>query len=331
MYRRVVVAGGAGFLGSNVIKELARREIPFVSISRRDGVDFMDLERTTEALRSHESDALINCAAFIGGLEFVRQHVAEVLFKNSIMSLNLMEAARRVGVKLFVSTLANCSYPGGAHELREEEWWDGPLHESVLAYGSTKKTRWVQSWAYQQQYGFNSVNLLLPNMYGPHDYFDTVRSHALGALITKFVDAQERDESVVEVWGDGSPIREWLYVEDAAEVCVRVLDPDLSLGVDPINIGVGKGISIGDLAELIQRLVGFRGSIVYDRSKPNGAPSKIMNVERMRERLAWSPRTDLEDGIRTTIDWYRQHRRADARVESATRSGVGSMPDPAQS
>jgi len=323
MFNRVVVAGGSGFLGSSVTKELAKHRIPYVSVSRRDGVDFMNLEDTTEILREHECDALINCAAFIGGLEFVRQHVAEILFANSIMSLNLMEAARRVGVKAFMNTLANCSYPARASELKEDEWWDGPLHESVLAYGSTKKTRWVQSWAYHQQFGFNTINLLLPNMYGPHDYFDVVRSHALGALIRKFVEAHEHDEPTVEVWGDGSPIREWLYVEDAAEVCVHALG--LSPGIEPINIGIGRGISIRDLAELVQRIVGYQGSIVYDQSKPNGAPSKIMNVERMRERLEWRPRTDFKDGIRSTVEWYRQHR---TKILGEETVGESSQPCP---
>ena len=318
MYRRVFVAGGHGFLGKSVIEELTTREVPAVAISRRDGVDFMDLESTMEALQSHECDVLINCAAFIGGLEFVRQHIGEVFYANSIMSLNLMEAARRVGVELFVNTLANCSYPARANELREDQWWDGPLHDSVLAYGTTKKGRWVQSYAYREQYGLNTINLLLPNMYGPNDYFDTVRSHALGALISKFVDAQERNDPSVEVWGDGSPIREWLYVKDAAEVCVHVLG--LNPGIEPINIGVGKGISIRDLAELIQRLVGYHGTIVYDRSKPNGAPAKVMHVERMHERLGWSPRTELTEGIRATIDWYRCYRGTSCAQDTGTGS-----------
>jgi GDP-L-fucose synthase len=312
--QRVFVAGGGGFLGTNVREVLTARGIPHVSVSRRDGADFLDLDRTADLLRSSGCDAVINCAAYIGGLEFVRQHVAEVFFQNSVLLLNLMEAARRAGMTLFVNTLANCSYPARAHDLREDEWWEGPLHESVLAYGMTKKTSWVQSWAYQQQYGFKTVNLLLPNMYGPHDYFDTVRSHALGALVTKFVTAHDEDRPTVDDWGDGSPIREWLYVKDAADICVRVLDR--SLGVEPINIGVGKGITIRELAEMIQRLVGYQGRIVYDTSKPNGARAKVMNVERMRERLQWEPTTRLEDGIRTTIDWYRQQRRVAS--ESAT-------------
>ena len=307
MAQRVLVAGGGGFLGTNVREVLTARGIPHVSVSRRDGIDFHDLDRTVDVLRSSGCDAVINCAAYIGGLEFVRQHVAEVFFQNSLLLLNLMEAARRAGVTLFVNTLANCSYPARAHDLREDEWWEGPLHESVLAYGMTKKMSWVQSWAYKQQYGFDTINLLLPNMYGPHDYFDTVRSHALGALVTKFVTADEEDRPTVDVWGDGSPIREWLYVKDAADICVRVLD--LRLDVDPINIGVGKGITIRELAELIQRLVGYQGRIVYDTSKPNGARAKIMNVGRMRERLQWEPTTRLEDGIRATIDWYRDQRR----------------------
>ena len=305
-YARVFVAGGHGFLGTSVTAELKARGIPHVAVSRRDGVDFLDLERTTQAIRDHGCDAVINCAAMIGGLEFVKQHVGEVYFANSTMSLNLIEASRRAGVKLFVNTLANCSYPARATELRETEWWDGPLHDSVLAYGATKKMAWVQSWAYQQQYGFQTTNLLLPNMYGPHDYFDIVRSHALGALVFKFVEAEARGLPSVQVWGDGSPIREWLFVEDAAEVCVRVLDLEPIL--EPINIGVGRGLSIRALAELIQRLVGYQGAVVYDPSKPNGAPSKVMQVDRMRELLGWSPRTELEDGVRRTIEWYRAHR-----------------------
>jgi GDP-L-fucose synthase len=319
MAHRVFVAGGGGFLGTNVTKVLAARGIPHVAVSRRDGVDFLDLARTVDLMRSSGCDALINCAAYIGGLEFVRQHVAEVFFQNSLLSLHLMEAARRAGVQLFVNTLANCSYPAQAHELREDQWWDGPLHDSVLAYGSTKKMSWVQSWAYRQQYGFNTINLLLPNMYGPHDYFDRVRSHALGALVTKFVDAHESGLPTVDVWGDGTPIREWLYVEDAADVCVRALD--MSPGIDPINIGVGKGISIRHLAELIQRLVGYEGEIVFDTSKPNGAPAKIMNVERMRALLHWEPRTRLEDGVRSTIDWYRQQRRVAPAEGGSPRGG----------
>lgn len=308
--RRVFVAGGSGFLGTNVVKVLTARGIPYVAASRSDGVDFTDVKRTADLLRSSGCDSLVNCAAMIGGLEFVRRHVAEVFYQNSLLSLNLMEASRQAGLALFVNTLANCSYPARPNkngELREDEWWEGPLHDTVLAYGSTKKMSWIQSWAYQQQYGFKTINLLLPNMYGPHDHFDTVRSHALGALVTKFVNAHEAGLPAVEVWGDGSPIREWLYVEDASDICVRVLDMDP--GVDPINIGVGKGISIKDLAELIQRMVGYRGQIVYNTAMPNGAPAKIMNVERMRERLHWSPGTRLEDGLRTTIEWYQHQRR----------------------
>jgi GDP-L-fucose synthase len=311
MSRKVFVAGASGFLGTNVVQVLQARGVPYLAVSRRNGADFSDVAGTVELLRSSGCDSVINCAAMIGGLEFVRRHVAEVFYANSLLSLNLMEASRRAGLTLFVNTLANCSYPARPNkdgELREDNWWEGPLHDTVLAYGSTKKMSWVQSWAYLQQYGFKTVNLLLPNMYGPHDYFDTVRSHALGALVTKIVDAQEAGMSTVEVWGDGSPIREWLYVEDAADICVRVLDMGYP-GIDPINIGVGKGISIKELVELIQRMVGYRGRIVYNTAMPNGAPAKVMNVDRMRERLHWSPSTRFEDGLRTTIAWYQRRRR----------------------
>ena len=174
------------------------------------------------------------------------------------MSTNIMEASRLTNVKRFINPISNCSYPGHlTRDFKEEEWWDGPLHESVLVYGSVRKASWVQSWAYYKQYGFVTINLILPNMYGPGDHFDETRSHALGALIMKFVEAKRKNLPEVTVWGTGTPVREWLYVDDGVEILLKAIEIDPT--IEPINVGVGEGISILELAKLIKEVVGYKG------------------------------------------------------------------------
>jgi GDP-L-fucose synthase len=219
------------------------------------------------------------------------------------MSTNLMESARLTGIKRFVNPISNCSYPGHLTEdFKEEEWWDGQLDESVLVYGFVRKATWVQSWAYCKQYGFETVNLILPNMYGPGDHFEEKRSHALGALIMKFVEAKRKNLPHVTVWGSGKPVREWLFVDDGAEILVKALETGPT--VDPINVGVGKGISILELAELIRDIVGYKGKIVLDRSKPDGAPHKTMDNSKLKVLFNWVPPTSLRNGIEQTVEWY---------------------------
>ncbi len=302
MFHKVLVPGGHGFLGRAVVQELRQQGMTAIPVSKRDGVDFLDAAQTRRLFERETPDAVINCAAVIGGLAFVHEQPGALLYQNVLLNTNLIEASRQAGVRMYVNPLANCSYPGKASIFREEEWWDGPLHESVLAFGFTKKVSWMQAWAYGVQYGFPSMNLILPNMYGPGDYFDPIRSHALGALIMKFMEARASHAPQVVVWGDGSPIREWLYVGDAAHVLVKSLT--VSPRTDPINIGVGKGISILALATLIKEIVGYPGEIILDPTKPNGAPVKIMQVDRMREVFQWEPPTGLRDGIQKTVDWY---------------------------
>lgn len=289
-------------MGKSVVEQLTLQGINCVASSKRDGVDFLNLEQTNELFAKEKFDAVINCAAVIGGLMFVYQHQGEVYYQNVILNMNLMEAARLNNVKMYVNPLANCSYPGHLNIYDEDQWWDGQLHESVLSYGFSKKVSWVQSWSYQNQYGFQTTNLILPNMYGPGDYFNSVRSHALGSLIFKFVEAKEKNKPYVEVWGDGTPIREWLYVKDAAKICVKALNSPPDLG--PINIGIGKGISILELANIIKETVGYQGQIQLDPSKPNGAASKIMKVDRMKKVFDWEPPTPLRQGIQEAVAWY---------------------------
>ena len=303
MAKKIFVPGGNGFLGKHVVKKLEDNNIDFVSLSLRDDVDFRDFKQTKELFEKEKFDAVINCAAFVGGIEWGIKRPGEIFFNNILMSTYLIECARLYNVKKYINPISNCSYP--AHltkNFKEEEWWDGPLHESVLVYGFVRKASWVQSWAYDKQYGFKTINLILPNMYGPGDHFDESRSHALGALIMKFVEAKRKDQPEVIVWGTGKPVREWLYVEDGAEILVKALEIEPT--IEPINVGVGEGISILELAELIKEIVRYEGRITLDTSRPDGAPYKTMDNTRLRKIFNWVPPTSLKEGIGKTIKWY---------------------------
>jgi len=302
-FRKIFVPGGKGFLGSRVVKKLQEKGLEFVSLSLRNGIDFRDFYQTKELFQKGRFDAVINCAAFVGGIQYGYEKPGEIFYNNILMATYLMEASRLTNVKRFINPISNCSYPAHLTEnFKEEKWWDGPLHESVLVYGFARKASWVQSWAYYKQYGFKAVNLILPNMYGPGDHFDESRSHALGALIMKFVQAKRKNQPEVIVWGTGKPIREWLYVDDGAEALIRALE--IKPTIEPINVGVGEGISILELARLIKETVGYRGKITLDESKPNGAPHKTMDNSRLKDIFNWVPPTSLREGIEKTVEWY---------------------------
>jgi len=302
-FRKIFVPGGHGFLGSRVVKKLEERGLNFVSFSLRDGIDFRNFEQTKRLFERERFDAVVNCAAFIGGIQFGYDKPGEIFYNNILMSTYLMEASRLTGVKRFVNPISNCTYPAHLRQFREEEWWSGPLHESVLVYGLVRKASWIQSWAYRKQYGFETVTLIFSNMYGPGDHFDEVRSHALGALVKKFVEAKRKKLPAVTVWGTGKPIREWLFIDDGAEAIIRALEMEHT-SIEPINVGMGEGISILELAKLIKEIVGYEGKIILDTSKPNGAPCKVMNVTQMKRIFNWTPKTNLRNGIQKTVRWY---------------------------
>ena len=301
--KKIFVPGGNGFLGKRVVNKLEERDFDYISLSLRDGYDFRNFEQTKELFTKEKFNAVINCAAFVGGIQYGYEKPGEIFYNNILMSTDLMEAARRTNVKKIINPISNCSYPAHlTRDFKEEEWWDGPLHESVLVYGFVRKASWVQSWAYYKQYGFETVNLILPNMYGPGDHFDKTRSHALGALIMKFVEAKRKNQPEVIVWGTGKPIREWLYVDDGAEILIKSLE--IEPIIEPINVGVGKGIAIFELAELIKEVVDYKGEIVLDTSKPDGAPYKTMDNTKLKKIFKWEPPTSLRDGIEKTVEWY---------------------------
>jgi len=302
----ILVTGATGFLGKRVCRQLDARGLAYLRTSRTLGLDLTDRQATLAYFQQQRPDIVLNCAAYVGGIQFGAKHPAELFHNNLHMSLNLLEAAHAAKVRRVVNPISNCAYPAAATLFREAEFWDGPLHESVMVYGFVRKASWVGSWAYAKQYGLDVVNLILSNMYGPEDHFEEERSHALGALIMKFVEAKARALPEIVVWGSGAPVREWLHVDDGAEAMLRAIE--LSPQLDPINIGVGRGISVRDLAELIRDQVGYGGRIVYDTSKPDGAPYKTVDGSRGATLLGWQPARDFRSGVAAAIDWYKQHR-----------------------
>ena len=218
------------------------------------------------------------------------------------MTLNLLEAAAQSNVGRIVNPISNCAYPGAATFFKEDEFWNGPLHESVMVYGFVRKAAWVGAWGYAKQYGLDVVNIILSNMYGPGDHFEEERSHALGALIMKIVQAKLACQPQVVIWGSGKPVREWLHIDDGAEAMIRAIDVAPSL--DPVNIGVGKGVSILDMANLIKELTGYEGELVLDMTKPDGAPYKTVDGSRGLQHFGWQPVKDFRQGVAETIEWF---------------------------
>ena len=303
---KVLVAGSTGFLGKRVVKKLNERGISFDEASLSLGVDFRIREQVLEFFKRVKPEYVLNCASFVGGIQFGYQYPVELFQNNLQMNLNLLDACCQTRVKRLVNPISNCVYPAKATLFKEEEIWDGPMHESVMVYGFVRKSLLIGSWAYHHQYQMDIINIVLSNMYGPEDHFEEVRSHALGALIMKMVKAKEENLPEVVVWGTGKPVREWLYVDDGAEAMIRAIDMEPFEGV--VNIGIGKGISIEDLAELIRNYVGYKGKLIFDYSKPDGAAYKTVDGTLSEKIMSWKPETSLNDGIKYTVEWYLQNR-----------------------
>jgi len=303
---KIFVAGGSGFLGKRVIKKLQELKLDFCQTSLEEGIDFRDFNQTLEYFEKEKPTVVINCAAFVGGIKFGMEHTGEIFYSNILMSANLIEASYRLKVERFINPISNCSYPNvGERKFKEEDWWQGKLDESVMVYGMCRKMSWVQAKAYNQQYGMNFINLIVPNMYGPGDHFEEVRSHALGALVMKIVKAKTENQPEVIVWGTGKPVREWQYVDDTVEIMIKALE--IEPFIEPVNIGVGQGISIKELAELIKKLVGYQGKLVFDATKPDGAPYKAMDITKAEKIFRPLPKTELKDGIKKTIEYYQKN------------------------
>jgi GDP-L-fucose synthase len=300
--KRVTVTGGSGFLGSHIVDRLRDYECK-VFVPRKADYDFIRFEDCLRCFRECPADLVIHSAACYGGIEFNQLYPARICYENLVMSAHLFEVARLARVEKFVAIGTAASYPGYLEgELKEDNFWDGPPHETVMGYGLTKKIMAVEGSAYKKQYGFNSIHLVLTNLYGPRDIYNPERSHVVAALIRKWVEAKMARASEVEVWGTGKAIREFLYVADCAEAILRAAE--VYDETTPLNIGTGTETSIRDLAETINELVSFAGRIVWNTSKPDGQKKKILDVTKMKEALHWHPSTSLRDGLVRAIEWY---------------------------
>ena len=304
---RIVVTGGAGFLGRCVCAELARRGVPpeRVLVPRRRTYD---LTREEDVVRLYEDAApsvVLHLAAEVGGIGANREQPGRFFYANMAMGLHLIEHARRRGVKKFVQVGTICAYPKFTPvPFREEDLWNGYPEETNAPYGIAKKALLVMLQAYRRQYGLNGIYLLPVNLYGPGDNFDPRTSHVIPALIRKFCEAVDSGAEEVVVWGTGSASREFLYVEDAARGIV--LATERYDGPEPVNLGAGFEITIRDLAEKLRALIGFRGRIVWDKTKPDGQPRRCLDTRRAAESFGFRATTPFDEGLRRTVAWWRE-------------------------
>ena len=305
--RRVMVTGGGGFLGTAVVERLREAGTAEIFVPRSREYDLRTPDGIDRALADGRPDLVIHLAAVVGGIGANRENPGRFFYENAVMGIELMERSRHAGVEKFVQIGTVCAYPKFTPvPFREDDIWNGYPEETNAPYGLAKKMLLVQGQAYRQQYGFDVIHLIPVNLYGPGDNFDPSSSHVIPALIKKCVDAREAGFDRIEVWGTGAASREFLYVGDAAEGIV--LGAERYDGAEPVNLGVGREITIRDLVELIVRLTRFTGEIRWDPSKPDGQPRRALDTSRARERFGFVATTDFEDGLRRTIDWYERSR-----------------------
>lgn len=306
---RVLLTGGNGFLGSFIRERIAGSEPEAIFTPRRSELDLRDPAAVRAWLREYRPTLVIHAAAVVGGIGANRSHPGLFFYENAVMGIHLIEEARLAGVDKFVCLGTICAYPKYAPiPFREDDLWNGFPEETNAPYGVAKKALLVQLQAYREEYGFNGVFLLPVNLYGPGDNFDLETSHVIPAMIRKFIEARNRGESTVTLWGDGSPTREFLYVEDAADGIVAAAER-YDKG-DPVNLGRGEEIAIHELARIIAAKSGFRGEILWDTSRPNGQPRRKLDVSRATAEFGFRAQTAIDTGLAKTISWYESARRA---------------------
>lgn len=301
--RRVLLTGGGGFLGSFLRERLEGVAPAALFAPRRGELDLLDAAAVRAFLGEHRPNLVIHAAAVVGGIGANREHPGRFFYENALMGIQLIEEARRAAVEKFVCLGTICAYPKFTPvPFREDELWNGYPEETNAPYGIAKKALLVQLQAYRQEYGFNGVFLLPVNLYGPRDNFDLQSSHVIPAMIRKFLEARDREARQVVLWGDGSPTREFVYVEDAADGIL--LAAERYDGAEPVNIGAGREISIRDLANLIAGIVGFSGQIVWDAALPNGQPRRMLDISRAANEFGFRATTTLDEGLRRTVRWF---------------------------
>jgi len=307
--KKIIVTGGAGFLGKHIVRKLIERGVPKdnIFIPYHKEYDLRKEQDIKRMFSDFKADIVIHLAAKVGGIGLNREKPGELFYDNIMIGVQLMEQARLNKVEKFVAIGTICAYPKFTPvPFKEKDLWDGYPEETNAPYGLAKKMLLVQSQAYRQQYCFNSIFLLPVNLYGPGDNFDSSSSHVIPALIKKCVDAVENNKDKINVWGTGKASREFLYVEDAAEGIILATEKyDKS---EPVNLGAGFEITIKDLVEKIAKLTGFKGEIEWDHSKPDGQPRRMLDVSKAKKEFDFTAKTDFDEGLKKTIEWYKEQR-----------------------
>ena len=308
----VLVTGGEGFFGRAICKAVNSRGGKAVAL-RHQSVNLCDLDATISALDSLKPDYCIHAAGYNGGIEFNRMYPADILYSNTVMGLNIHHACEYLGVKKVVSIMTSCAFPDtGMEILKEETFWDGLPNKTIRAHGIAKRILNAATQAYNDQYNLNAVTVCVTNLYGPNDTFNLVRTKVVGALIRKFVEAKLEENEQVECWGTGAPMREFMYVDDAAEAVVQALEKYEDVDT-PLNIGTGSDISIKELVDYIVGATNYKGEVFWNTEKPDGQMKKLLDTTRMKDILDVTP-IEVQEGVKRTVQWYMENKEeADAR------------------
>ncbi len=305
MSKKILILGASGFVGSNLTTALEKLGHTVYRASRTLGVDITDYGHIEQCLRKFTPDIIFNCAAHVGSLHYVTTYAADVIHDNVQMSLNLYKAVATVCPKTkIINPLSNCSYPGTSAIQTESEWWSGEVHDSVFSYGNAKRILYVIATCYQKQHKIHSVNFLIPNTFGPGDSTDPNKTHALNGMIIRMIEAQKRGDTEFEIWGTGSPVREWAYIDDVVHALIHGMEIDKDTP-HPINIAQQKGFTIKQTAEFIAEAVHFTGKLVFNTSYADGAPVKILDDKKFRQLFPDFIFSDHKKGIAATVAYYK--------------------------
>ena len=302
---KILIPGGFGFIGSHVVGSLNDLGHNAIPVSRRNDVDFFNYESVQSCLINIKPDLIINCAANVGSINYVSSKQADVIHTNVQIALNMYKAISEINGEIkIINPLSNCSYPGDSDVQREEDWLINEVHDSVYSYGNSRRMIYMISKCYNQQYGINTSNFLIPNTFGPGDYMDTNKTHALNGMIIRMLMAQASNENEFTIWGTGNPVREWAYVDDVVNILTKGISIKKSF-IYPLNLAQNKGYAIKESAAIIKEILGYKGKLVFDTNKQDGDPVKILDDKNFRKEFPNFTFFDHKTGIKNTVDYYK--------------------------
>lgn len=304
--QKILILGGFGFMGKNLNQIFKDSKYQIFNESRSSGCDMTDINQLISTIEKIQPDIIINAAAHVGSIAYVTKYAADVCRDNSLMYINLYQAVSQINKNIIIiNPISNCSYPGIIDIQHEENWWDGQIHQSVESYGTPKKLGFILSECFGRQFGIKTVNLIIPNSYGPEDYVDEERTHAMNGIIMRMLKAKRENKSEFIIWGTGSPIREWIYMLDVARIIKQIIDDEMfDVLPNPINLGQQFGTSIYDTVLTVKQLLDYNVTIVQDKTKQDGAPIKILGNQQFKQYFPDFQFTDYETGIQNTINYY---------------------------